>query len=117
MLGEGIKMDYGRIAQIGFGVAIFCFAMSAISPFVCGRRNPHSCSHDNSNYSTESNYISNYKEKRSLLRKLADTDKNKVLDNRERAKMYEMCNVADEKSGYVLNIKDLEKGIENYLEN
>ncbi len=110
-------MDYGRIAQIGFGVAIFCFAMSAISPFVCGRKhNHHSCSHNNSNYSAESNYISNYGEKRTLLRKLADTDKNKSLDKSEINKMYEMCGVNDKKSGYVLTLKDFNKGIKNYLE-
>ncbi len=58
-----------------------------------------------------------YEEKRTILRKLADTNRDKTLDNSERTKMYKMCGVADKPTGYVLNIKDLEKGIENYLNN
>ncbi len=94
---------------------VFAFACA----FVCGRRNnTHFCSHkNNSNYDTEANYISKYEEKRNLLRKLADENKDKTISNSERMKMYKMCGVDDKLKGYVLNIEDLKTGIENYLEN
>ena len=106
-------MDLYRITQASFGIATFSFTMALISPFVCGRRNHHnSCSHNNSSYSTESNY----KEKARLLTTLADTDKNKVLNDTEQARMYKMCSVADKPAGYALTLKDLNRGIENYLD-
>ncbi len=84
---------------------------------ICNKKhNYHSCSH-NSNYSTESKYISEYKEKRNLLRKLADTNRNKVLGNAERIRMYKMSDVADKPAEYAVTLKDLNRGIENYLNN
>lgn len=108
-------MDYLKIAKISIGLAVFSAVMALISPFVCGKRNHnHSCSH---NYSTESNHISNYNEKRNILEKLADANQDEILSNNERAKMYEMCGIADKPAGYVLTLEDFNKGIENYLNN
>ena len=59
--------------------------------------------------------MSDYSKNLNLLKKLADTNKDRTLNSNELNKMYKMCDVADKPRGYILTSKDLKIGIGSYM--